>query len=87
MHPHEQATKAGPKIIEFTLPIEEKKVVIDAEGTTFQAMTFNGSMSGRLMVCMRATTSRCSAARQSLTLFGFSETYLFHDLPRCKQLI
>jgi nitrite reductase (NO-forming) len=32
VHPHEQATKAGPKIIEFTLNIEEKKVVIDAEG-------------------------------------------------------
>ncbi len=50
VHPHEQATKAGPKIIEFTLKIEEKKVVIDNEGTTFQAMTFNGSMPGPLMV-------------------------------------
>ena len=50
VHPHEQATKAGPKIIEFTLNIEEKKVVIDDEGTTFQAMTFNGSMPGPLMV-------------------------------------
>ena len=29
VHPHEQATKAGPKIMEFTLKIEEKKVVID----------------------------------------------------------
>jgi nitrite reductase (NO-forming) len=34
VHPHEQATKAGPKIMEFTLKIEEKKVVIDNEGTT-----------------------------------------------------
>jgi nitrite reductase (NO-forming) len=50
VHPHEQATKAGPKIMEFTLRIEEKKVVIDAEGTTFHAMTFNGSMPGPLMV-------------------------------------
>src|SRR5450432_3208555 len=50
VHAHEQATKTGPKIIEFTLPIEEKKVVIDNEGTTFQAMTFNGSMPGPLMV-------------------------------------
>ena len=50
VHVHEQATKAGPKIMEFTLNIEEKKVVIDAEGTTFQAMTFNGSMPGPLMV-------------------------------------
>ena len=50
VHPHEQATKAGPKIMEFKLMIEEKKVVIDDEGTTFQAMTYNGSMPGPLMV-------------------------------------
>jgi nitrite reductase (NO-forming) len=50
VHAHEQATKQGPKIIEFTLTIEEKKVVIDEKGTTFQAMTFNGSMPGPLMV-------------------------------------
>ena len=36
--------------MEFTLVIEEKKVVIDEQGTTFQAMTFNGSMPGPLMV-------------------------------------
>ena len=50
VHPHEQATKSGLKIMEFTLKIEEKKVVIDNEGTTFQAMTFNGSMPGPMMV-------------------------------------
>jgi nitrite reductase (NO-forming) len=50
VHPHEQATKQGPRIMEFTLKIEEKKVVIDEQGTTFQAMTFNGSMPGPLMV-------------------------------------
>src|SRR5216684_7381766 len=50
VHAHEQATKQGPNIIEFKLVIEEKKVAIDAEGTTFQAMTFNGSMPGPLMV-------------------------------------
>src|SRR5438477_5499168 len=50
VHAHEQATKQGPKIMEFTLTIEEKKVVIDEKGTTFQAMTFNGSMPGPLMV-------------------------------------
>jgi len=36
--------------MEFTLKIEEKKIVIDNEGTTFQAMTFNGSLPGPLMV-------------------------------------
>ncbi|MHC2316787.1 FtsP/CotA-like multicopper oxidase with cupredoxin domain [Bradyrhizobium diazoefficiens] len=50
VHAHEQATKQGPKIVEFKLTIEEKKVVIDEKGTTFQAMTFNGSMPGPLMV-------------------------------------
>jgi nitrite reductase (NO-forming) len=50
VHPHEQATKQGPKIMEFRLVIEEKKMVIDEQGTTLQAMTFNGSMPGPLMV-------------------------------------
>jgi nitrite reductase (NO-forming) len=50
VHAHEQVTRQGPKIMEFRLLIEEKKVVIDEKGTTFQAMTFNGSMPGPLMV-------------------------------------
>lgn len=50
VHPHEQATKEGPKIMEFRLVIQEKKMVVDDQGTTLQAMTFNGSMPGPLMV-------------------------------------
>jgi len=50
VHPHEQATKEGPKIMEFKLVIQEKKMVIDDKGTTLQAMTFNGSIPGPLMV-------------------------------------
>jgi nitrite reductase (NO-forming) len=50
VHPHEQATNQGPKILEFRMVIEEKKVVIDEEGTTLQAMTFNGSIPGPLFV-------------------------------------
>src|SRR5215470_16103322 len=50
VHAHEQATTQGPKIMEFKLVVQEKKVVIDEKGTTFQAMTFNGSMPGPLMV-------------------------------------
>jgi len=49
-HPHEQATKQAPKIIEFKMTIVEKKVAIDSEGATLQAMTFDGSMPGPLMV-------------------------------------
>jgi nitrite reductase (NO-forming) len=50
VHPHEQATSQGPKILEFTLTVEEKRVVIDDQGTSVQAMTFNGSIPGPLMV-------------------------------------
>jgi len=50
VHPHEQATRQPPKIMEFRMVIEEKKVVIDEQGTTLQAMTFNGTMPGPMMV-------------------------------------
>jgi nitrite reductase (NO-forming) len=50
VHPHEQATDQGPKNVEFTLTVEEKRMVIDDEGTTIQAMTFNGSIPGPMMV-------------------------------------
>ncbi|WP_022722475.1 copper-containing nitrite reductase [Rhodopseudomonas sp. B29] len=50
VHAHQQATKEGPKVIEFKMVIQEKEVVIDDDGTKFQAMTFNGSMPGPLMV-------------------------------------
>ena len=50
VHKHEQATAAGPKIIEFSMVIEEKSIVLDADGTTYPAMTFNGSVPGPLMV-------------------------------------
>ncbi len=50
VHAHEQATKDGPKIVEFKLTIQEKEIVIDDAGTKFQAMTFNGSMPGPMMV-------------------------------------
>jgi nitrite reductase (NO-forming) len=50
VHPHEQATKQGPKILEFRLVVEEKEMVIDAEGTKLRAMTFNGSIPAPMMV-------------------------------------
>ena len=50
VHEHDQVATSGPKIVEFTLTIEEKPVVIDEEGTTMQAMTFNGSTPGPMMV-------------------------------------
>jgi nitrite reductase (NO-forming) len=37
MPEHEQVAKGGPKIVEITLTIEEKKMVIDDEGTEITA--------------------------------------------------
>lgn len=47
---HEQVATTGPKIVEVTLTIEEKKVVIDEEGTEIWAFAFNGSVPGPMIV-------------------------------------
>lgn len=50
VHAHTQKAEGAPKIVEFTLTIEEKKMVVDDKGTEVHAMTFNGSVPGPLMV-------------------------------------
>jgi nitrite reductase (NO-forming) len=50
VHAHEQAAPGGPKVVEFTMHILEKPVVIDGDGTVMQGMTFNGSIPGPMMV-------------------------------------
>ncbi|TIU00346.1 MAG: nitrite reductase, copper-containing, partial [Mesorhizobium sp.] len=50
VHAHDQVAKGGPKVVEFAMTIEEKPVVIDADGTQLNAMTYNGSIPGPLMV-------------------------------------
>ena len=50
VHAHEQVATGGPKVVQFTLNIEEKPLVIDDYGTTVPAMTFDGSVPGPLMV-------------------------------------
>jgi nitrite reductase (NO-forming) len=50
VHAHEQATKQAPKIVEFRMEVIEKEIVVDDKGTKMQAMTFNGSMPGPMMV-------------------------------------
>ena len=50
VHAHEQVAQGGPKVVQFTMTIEEKPVVIDDEGTVLQGMTFNGSIPGPMMV-------------------------------------
>lgn len=50
VHDHEQVANGGPKVVKFTMTIQEKEIVIDEHGTTFQAMTFDGSVPGPMMV-------------------------------------
>lgn len=50
VHAHTQKAEGGTKVIEVTMQIEEKKIVIDDEGTEVHAMTFNGSVPGPLIV-------------------------------------
>jgi nitrite reductase (NO-forming) len=47
---HTQTAGPEPKIIEVTLDIVEKKMVIDDEGTEVWALTFGGSVPGPLIV-------------------------------------
>ena len=47
---HDQVAVGAPKVIEVRLVIEEKAMVIDDDGTEVQAMTFNGSVPGPLIV-------------------------------------
>ncbi len=50
VHEHEQVAKSDPKVVQFRLTVDERKVVIDEQGTTMQAMMFNNSMPGPTMV-------------------------------------
>lgn len=50
VHAHTQKADGAPKVVEFTLTIEEKKIIVDDAGTEVHAMTFNGSVPGPLMV-------------------------------------
>lgn len=50
VHDHDQIAKSGPKVVEFTMTIEERPMVIDADGTQINAMTYNGTIPGPMMV-------------------------------------
>ena len=47
---HDQVVSGAPKVIQVRLVIEEKPMVIDDDGTEVQAMTFNGSVPGPMIV-------------------------------------
>ncbi|WP_434358930.1 copper-containing nitrite reductase [Parasalinivibrio latis] len=47
---HDQVAKGGPKLIEVELTVVEQEMEV-ADGVYMQAMTFNGSMPGPLIIC------------------------------------
>ena len=47
---HEQVATGGPKIVEVTFTIEEKKIIIDNNGTEIWAFAYNGSVPGPMIV-------------------------------------
>ena len=49
VHDHEQVASTGPEIVEFAMKIVEKEIQID-DNVWLQAMTFNGSIPGPMMV-------------------------------------
>ena len=50
VHAHEQVAQGAPKVVKFRMTTEARTIVVDEAGTTFQAMTFDGSMPGPTMV-------------------------------------
>ena len=49
VHEHEQIATSGPKIVEFEMTITEEEIEVD-DGVFMQAMSFNGSIPGPMMV-------------------------------------
>ena len=47
---HDQVAVGGPKVVEIRFEIEEKKMVIDGDGTEIWALTFNGSVPGPMAI-------------------------------------
>ncbi len=72
VHDHEQVATTGPVINEFEMRVVEKEVQID-DGAYLQAMTFNGSMPGPLMVVHEGDYVE-------LTLFNSPENLLQHNI-------
>jgi nitrite reductase (NO-forming) len=70
---HEQVASSGPRIIEIAILIEEKKMVIDADGTEVWAMTFNGTVPGPMIVAHEGDYVE-------LTLQSKAENLLEHNI-------
>ncbi|MBT7771924.1 MAG: multicopper oxidase domain-containing protein, partial [Rhodospirillales bacterium] len=47
---HDQVAKGGPKVVEITMVIKEKKMVLDDDGTEIWALTYDGWVPGPLVI-------------------------------------
>ena len=72
VHAHEQTAPAEPRIVEFEMQIVEKEVEVD-DGAHLQAMTFNGSIPGPMMVVHEGDSVE-------LTLYNSPENFLQHNI-------
>ncbi len=72
VHAHDQVAIGGPKIVEFEMTIIEKEVEIE-DGVYLQAMTYNGSMPGPMMVVHEGDYLE-------LTLYNPPENSLQHNI-------
>ncbi|MBV1927202.1 MAG: multicopper oxidase domain-containing protein, partial [Rhodobacteraceae bacterium] len=72
VHEHEQVASTGPRIVEFEMNIIEKEVQVE-DGVYLQAMTFDGSMPGPLMVVHEGDYVE-------LTLFNGPDNLMQHNI-------
>lgn len=72
VHEYEKTAPAEPRVIQFEMQIVEKEVEVD-EGAYLQAMTFNGSIPGPLMVVHEGDYVE-------LTLYNSPENLLQHNI-------
>ena len=72
VHAHEQVASTEPQIIEFEMQIVEKEIEVDS-GAYLQAMTFNGSVPGPLMVVHEGDYVE-------LTLYNSPENLMQHNI-------
>lgn len=72
VHAHEQVATTGPSVIAFEMKIVEREMQVD-EDAFIQAMTFNGSMPGPMMVVHEGDYVE-------LTLFNPAENMFQHNI-------
>jgi nitrite reductase (NO-forming) len=72
VHAHEQVAPAEPRVVQFEMQIVEKEVEVDV-GAYLQAMTFNGSIPGPMMVVHEGDYVE-------LTLYNSPENMMQHNI-------